>query len=67
MLEIPKDVCEATCSALRDAHILADEADKHLIADKINEALTMLEDAIQEFRGDRALMALNRQPEDLIR
>lgn len=43
MLEIPKDVCEATCSALRDAHILAHESDKHLIADKINEALTMLE------------------------
>lgn len=48
MLEIPPDVIQRVLSALIDAHILADEADKHLLADKINEAMTELEDAVQD-------------------
>ena len=54
MLEIPENVVRSVISALMDAHILADEKGPPLLADKINEAMTELEDAVQDAQATDA-------------
>lgn len=53
MLEIPKDVCELAEKALFAAHKFLNELN-HPLAEQCNEALTELEDAMQDATATEA-------------